>query len=642
MMGHRSFKDVIKDDYYQALLDKMSDYIESNKAWLDLGTRRVPEPEHAELYDFTIVQVWLHDLGGFDISFDVIAIADIEVTEHHRSDVETDEKQVWFRITCSASVEGCLQNFRIGNISIYSKTKYDKETMLSDKLVPIISKEQLDDEAAAFLSLYYPDALATPMELPVEEVAANMGLTVKRIGITRNLTIFGMTIFADTLVQYYDHDKQRSRIFGVTKGTIIVDHNVSFMRNIGCERNTIIHECVHWHKHRKYHEFAAMYNPDAKLIACRTDGKDRDTRWGDEDWMEWHANAMAPRILMPREMALQKIEEYEHQFRTLFPEAQSIEVADYVIGSLSKFFNVSIASAKIRLLELDYVEAAGLYNYIDDHYISAFAFPAETGVNKYAYSIGIKDSFFEYFTNPEFARYIDSGSFAYVDGHYVVRDEKYITENAHGTLVLTEYARNHIDECCLRFNLVPNKNAQSSVEMYLETIALKTKTASYKNAPSFSDDDHNKPLYAAAEDIKRLREEHEAESLERAEKGMDFVSLARGYIKRSKVNRMVLMQRTLLSEKTIQRIDNDDRFKASADTVMALCVGLKLPYRVCEQLFASIGVALEGTQRNRVFRMILSSYPGHDIYSVNEVLESLGEKPICEDSYREMIESFKK
>ncbi|GHU48860.1 hypothetical protein FACS1894127_0460 [Clostridia bacterium] len=642
-MVRRSFKDVIKDVFYEELLPVMSGYIEDNISWLDLSTWRVPNPEHSELCDFTVHQVWLHDLGGFDIGFAVIAIAEVEVSEHHHSDVETDERTLWFRIPCTATLDGGLQNFRVEKVEIYSKAKCDKTTMLSDSLVPIISNEQLDAEASAFLRQYYPDALTTPMELPVEQVAANMGLTVKRIGITRNLTIFGMTVFADTLVQYFDHENQRSRIFGVAKGTIIVDPNVSFMRNIGCERNTIIHECVHWHKHRKYHEFAAMYDPEAKLIACRSSDQNVESKSrSDEEWMEWHANAIAPRILMPREMTLLKLSEYEQEIKTLLPEAQSIEVADYVIDSIAKFFNVSIASAKIRLLELDYVEAAGLYNYIDDHYISPFAFPVETDAHKYTYSIGIQDSFFEYFINPDFARYIDSGSFAYVDGHYVLEDEQYVTRNAYGTLVLTDYAIEHVDECCLRFGLVPNKNAQSSVEMYLETIALKTKTASYKNVPAFTDDDHNQPLYAAAEDIKRLRDEHEAENLERAEKGVGFIALARRHIKNSKMNRVVLAQRTLLSEKTLQRIDNDGSFKPNMETVMALCVGLKLPYRACEELFSSIGVALEGAHRNLIFRMILTSYHGHDIFSVNEVLESLNEKPLCEDNYRNMIESFKK
>jgi hypothetical protein len=70
------------------------------------------------------------------------------------------------------------------------------------------------------------------MALPVEEVASNMGLEVRRVSLTRNLTLFGMTIFADTSIRYYDRENALSSFFGVGKGTILVDPDVCFMRNI--------------------------------------------------------------------------------------------------------------------------------------------------------------------------------------------------------------------------------------------------------------------------------------------------------------------------------------------------------------------------------------------------------------------------
>ncbi len=46
--------------------------------------------------------------------------------------------------------------------------------------VPHISKESFDDEAAAFLGKYYPEALATPMVIPIEKIAKEkLGLTIQ-------------------------------------------------------------------------------------------------------------------------------------------------------------------------------------------------------------------------------------------------------------------------------------------------------------------------------------------------------------------------------------------------------------------------------------------------------------------------------
>jgi ribosomal protein S24E len=253
----------------------------------------------------------------------------------------------------------------------------------------VISKDRFDDEATAFLTEFYPEALTTPMPLPVEAVAENMGLAIKRISITRNLTLFGMMIFTDTFVQFYDREEQLSKITGVEKGDIVVDPNVCFMRNIGCERNTIIHECVHWHKHRKYHELAKLYDPDSKLVVCRVSERETGATWANEDWMEWQANGIAPRILMPRDMAKLKIDEYQREYEEAFPKAQPMETTDYVIQSLAAFFNVSKAAAKFRMLDLGYSEAAGLYVYLEDHYLSPFAFPQESNMGDHSYSIGM-------------------------------------------------------------------------------------------------------------------------------------------------------------------------------------------------------------------------------------------------------------
>lgn len=34
-------------------------------------------------------------------------------------------------------------------------------------------------------------------------------------------------------------------------------------RNLGSTYNTIIHECVHWHRHRKAFELERLYNEEA-------------------------------------------------------------------------------------------------------------------------------------------------------------------------------------------------------------------------------------------------------------------------------------------------------------------------------------------------------------------------------------------
>ena len=83
--------------------------------------------------------------------------------------------------------------------------------------------------------------------------------------------------------------------------------------------------------------------------------------------MEWQANALTPRILMPANMVRLK---YEELRKLIFEkgETRTRKIHEIAIPVLAQFFQVTITSAKIRLLELGYDEVKGIYNYVDNHY----------------------------------------------------------------------------------------------------------------------------------------------------------------------------------------------------------------------------------------------------------------------------------
>lgn len=49
-------------------------------------------------------------------------------------------------------------------------------------------------------------------------------------------------------------------------GTILIDPRVAYIRNLGALNNTIIHECVHWHIHRK--AFGAFGRTTRFFLIC--------------------------------------------------------------------------------------------------------------------------------------------------------------------------------------------------------------------------------------------------------------------------------------------------------------------------------------------------------------------------------------
>ncbi len=71
-------------------------------------------------------------------------------------------------------------------------------------LVPRISKTQFDSEATAFLEKYCPEALWTPMCVPIETIATEkMQLTVLEYRMSEDLSILGQICFTDGKTEIY-------------------------------------------------------------------------------------------------------------------------------------------------------------------------------------------------------------------------------------------------------------------------------------------------------------------------------------------------------------------------------------------------------------------------------------------------------
>jgi Zn-dependent peptidase ImmA (M78 family) len=76
-------------------------------------------------------------------------------------------------------------------------------------------------------------------------------------------------------------------------------------------------------------------------------------------FMEWQANALTPRIMMPRQMFLKKA--YERFTYHLSNGVVFLDALEPVIDDLAAFFGVSRLAAKIRMIDVDYKEAIGAF-----------------------------------------------------------------------------------------------------------------------------------------------------------------------------------------------------------------------------------------------------------------------------------------
>ena len=163
MVGNGSFKDYVADRFYNGFFAAIQSYT-VNKDYDDLDIRlyRVRNIRSIELSDIEVKFVSVNDLPDMKIEFDVVIETELEVRE---SDYHYDKSEFckqWFILECSGDLDSNLDDFLISNVNKHS-FKNKQLNPMSDSLVPIINKEQLDYVATDFLHRYYLEVLETIM-----------------------------------------------------------------------------------------------------------------------------------------------------------------------------------------------------------------------------------------------------------------------------------------------------------------------------------------------------------------------------------------------------------------------------------------------------------------------------------------------
>lgn len=347
----RSFTEYVKNSLYNQLWKALEDYLETaDPSELDLQLSKVRNPGQLELYDTDLQFINVTDLPGSMIAFTVVTDATLiihDIDQYHNDETDCDHQ--WFTLKCTGDLDKHLNDMTVNAITVYSGHER-RHRRLSDSLVPVMRKEDLEQVADEFLNKYYPEARLQPMWIDPVKLAERMGLTVICHTISSEGTVFGQIYFREAEATLYDEKTEQTIKQKVSPGTIIVDPNVAFQRNLGAYNNTIVHECVHWEYHKKAFALEQLFNEDASRIRCKVVGGIAGKSDDGTKWMEWQANSLAPKIQMPLAQFKRKAAEYIKTARNELGTTELCELMPAVIDELAAFFAVSRMAAKIRLI----------------------------------------------------------------------------------------------------------------------------------------------------------------------------------------------------------------------------------------------------------------------------------------------------
>lgn len=200
---------------------------------------------------------------------------------------------------------------------------------------------------------------------------------------------------------------------------------------------------------------------------------------------------------------------------------------------------------------------------------------------------------------------------AYINGFLCVNNSEFVYLDDQGIAQITDYALSNIDKCCLIF-----KKGYTYESVYFN-----------KENYSFEKNAHNMTL------LKQIQNAKVKSNAMRRYPGSFAETLVMLMTER-KIRNKKLADASLVGEKTIQRLRNNEEYTSSIQSILGLCVGLKLSVPEAEMLLDKSDFKLNSIrEEGYIYKCILGACAVNSIYEINEMLEANSIKPLGSDSY---------
>ncbi|NBK98249.1 MAG: XRE family transcriptional regulator [Erysipelotrichia bacterium] len=583
--------------------------------------------------DLDFKNVWIDSKSDtridLDIAIDLSVCVEGVSGKHH--DRDQYSSNLWVMIYCTGTMDKKLNDFRIIGVEEFNKSKPKKP--LSGDFVPYIKKSDYEDYAYEILDRFYfkyhPEASTDPMAIDTDELAARMGLKVINSSIAEDRSIFGQVYFADTEVDLYDSTSGKTVKKFINKNTILVDEEAAYLRSFGSRNMTITHECVHSYFHRMAFQFAQMLNEDLHYIQCQVNGVMRTGRKNTvTEWMEIQANGLAPYILMPRSSVEPFVNSLFHQY-----DQQRISKVGYienVIREVASNYGVTDYAARKRLIDLGFEEAIGALNWVDDHYVRPYFFKKGSLSSNETFTVNYKDIYKKAISGT-IALDVLSNRFVYVDNHLCINDPKYIIKDLFGDLELTDYARLHMDECCVifKYHTIHGFNEGSDFGLMCYLCRDCSKELEYdleisSNPAKIVNDTNLEVRYRThKENVEEVMTSIQNKSIK------DILNFLLEYldisIKEFEIDSGV-------NERTIRRYLNGENRVPNKKTVVAFLRTLNLPYKICEYALNQAGISfVSGNDEDDALISVLTGMRNASARQTNDFMFKLGFDPLTNE-----------
>ena len=494
-------------------------------------------------------------------------------------------------------------NVEFGDFSLRRHLKNDSGVKLDEYLVPVYKWDDIEQESENIIFHTISEGLSDAKWLQPGLLAERLGLNIVYLPLYKRPRTASILFFGpgEVLTAADSEEKLEPIPVKVNGNTIVLN-----TRKPGQERDAIFHECFHYVEHRLFFQLQQLHNTDISYLAKWKPVELKKDERSPIEWIEWQAHIGSQCLQMPKRLLRKRISD----------ELSDMQKLDRHMGfklqaagrKLAKEFNVYNYQLRNRMIHVGFPAAKGALNFVEDDYITPFAFELGECHGSQTFVISPKEVADEYVRNEVFRELIDTGRYIYADGHVCLNVPQYVVRQD-DKLCLTEWANSHVDQCCLRF-----------VRNY-----IRDKHTHYVFGQLNSDEEYNGrslalSLQSSAEDA--LKQAQEMSQVLLNLPG-SFSGTLVAHMKRVGITRERLAEEAMMSGTMIKRMRTSER-DLTLDQVIAVCIGLHIPPEYSFDLIEKAGFRLRNTPEHLIYKSILQTMYMEKLMNIQKLLAKCG------------------